>query len=500
MRNLCWSIGAAHKGKRAPYTKGMSFLNSASSSWQEIAAWLLLAEVVLTVGTLVCVLHIKREPMSAIAWGLTVLLVPFVGAFLFFVFGYQTVHRRLVRRRTRARAYKAFSARAGGTSVGVPARWDVLARLGHHGDGFPVTGGNAVELYHEGAPAFEAMLAAVERAERHVHLQSFIFRSDELGQRFIDALCRCARRGVEVRLLVDSVGSYALRSHLHRCLRREGGKVASFLPIINPLRVNLRNHRKTLVVDGHTGFAGGLNVGTEYLGRDPKFGHWRDTHFRIEGPAVEGLQHTFLDDWHFAAGEAVRGGAYFPARAPAGGVLAQVVASGPDSDYKAIRETYVAAVLRARHRVWIASPYFVPDPGLRDALLLAARSGVDVRFLGLYRPDKWLPFLAARYYWADMLAAGVKVYQYARGMMHSKYVLVDGEWASVGSANTDNRSLFLNFELNCQFFDAGVTAALEAAFLADLEWSVRIDPAVYATRPLLGRIAENACRLFSPVL
>ena len=476
------------------------FASTFGVTWQDVAGWLLLVEVLLLVGTLVAVMHVKREPMSAIAWSLMVLLLPFVGAFLFFVFGYQTVHRRLMRRRKRSKAYKAFSARASGRSEGVPERWDVLAKLGHHGTGEPVTGGTAVELYHEGAPAFEAMLTAIERAERNVHLQFFIFRSDNLGKRFIDALCACAGRGVEVRLLVDSVGSYKLRSGALRRLRRSGGKVASFLPIVNPLRVNLRNHRKIVVVDGHTGFAGGLNIGDEYLGLSPKFGYWRDTHFRIEGPAVEGLQDAFLQDWHFTTGEAVKGGVYFPGHKAVGSALAQVVTSGPDADYKAIRETYVAAILRARHRVWIASPYFVPDAGLRDALLLAARSGVDVRFLGLLRPDKWLPFLAARYYWADMLAAGVKVYQYARGMMHSKYVLVDGEWASVGSANTDNRSLLLNFELNCQFFDTAVVSDLEAAFLKDLEWSVRIDPEVYATRPLLGRLAENACRLFSPVL
>ena len=481
----------------------MSFTHFVATFWQDIAGWLVLAEVVLTAGTLLAVMHIKREPMSAIAWSLTVLLVPFVGAFLFLVFGYQTIHRRLTRKKERSRAYKAFTARAGGTSAGVPRRWDVLARLGHHGDGFPVTGGNAVALYHEGAPAFDAMLAAIESAGHHVHAQFFICRADDIGRRFIDALRGCAARKVEVRFLVDSVGSYNLSSRLLRQLRREGGQVASFLPLLNPLRVNLRNHRKVLVVDGRVGFAGGLNAGDEYLGKCPQFGYWRDTHFRIEGPAVEGLQHTFLEDWFFTTSEAVKGGVYFPshARYPApGAALAQVVASGPDAEFKAIRETYVAAILRARERVWIASPYFVPDAGFRDALLLAARSGVDVRLLGLFRPDKWLPFLAARYYWTDMLAAGVKVYQYARGMMHSKFVLVDGEWASVGSANTDNRSLHLNFELNCQFFDANVTRELEDAYLKDLEWSVRLDPEVYATRPLVGRLAENACRLFSPVL
>jgi cardiolipin synthase len=482
----------------------MAFIHFILTFWQDIAGWLLLAYVLITVGTLLAVMHLKREPMSAIAWSLTVLLMPFAGPFLFFVFGYQTIHRRLMQKRQRGRAYKLFTSRIDGASAGVPLRWEVLARLGNQGDGFPVTGGNAVTLYHEGVKAFEAMLEAIRSAQHHVHLQFFILRPDELGKRFIDALCECARRKIEVRLLTDSVGSYNLPSRMLSSLKREGGQVASFLPMSNPLRVNLRNHRKNIIVDGRTGFCGGLNIGDEYIGKHPKFGYWRDTHFRIIGPAVEGLQHTFLDDWYFASGEAVKGGAYYSwhhgAHDSPGTTLAQVVASGPDADYKAIRETYVAAILRARERVWIASPYFVPDAGFRDALLLAARSGVDVRLLGLFRPDKWLPFLAARYYWTDMLAAGVKVYQYSRGMMHSKFVLVDGEWASVGSANTDNRSLHLNFEMNCQFFDAAVVRELEDAYLKDLEWSVRLDPELYATRPLIGRLAENACRLFSPVL
>lgn len=468
--------------------------------WPDNAGWFLLAEVVLTVCTLLAVLHFKREPMSAIAWSLLVLLVPFLGAFLFLVFGYQTVHRRLRRRQARSKAYKAF-ARTKAESVDVPPTVDVLAKLGHHGDGFPVSGGNAVTLYSDGNPAFDAMLDAIRRAEHHVHAQSFIVRSDETGRRFIEALCACARRGAEVRFLVDSVGSHAFPSRLMRQVRAAGGKAATFLPLSNPLRWNLRNHRKILVVDGRVGFCGGLNIADEYLSKSARFGHWRDTHFRLEGPAVEGLQHTFLDDWYFATHEAVKGGPYTPAHPAApGNVLAQVVSSGPDNDHKAIRDTYVSAVLRARERVWIASPYFVPDAGFRDALVLAARSGVDVRYLGLAKPDKWVPFLAARFYWTDMLAAGVKVYQYQRGMMHSKFMLMDHDWASVGSANTDNRSLLLNFECNCQFFDAGVVKELETAFLTDLESSLQVNADRFAKRPLPTRLAENAARLFSPVL
>lgn len=478
----------------------MTFAEFVSSSWEEIAGWLVLLDLALVVGTVLAVLHFKRETQSAIAWVLTIVLLPFAGAVLFWLFGYQTVHRRLLRKKVRSIAYKALAARPGRAPADVPPRWDVLARLGHHRDGFPVTNGNAVELYHDGVDAYRAVLAALETAKHHVHAQFFICKSDATGKRFIEALRACARRGVRVRLLVDSVGSYALSSRLLSTLKRDGGSVANFLPLWNPLRVNLRNHRKILVVDGRVGFSGGLNVADEYIHKNPKFGYWRDTHFRLAGPAVFGLQDTFLEDWYFTTQEAVTGDAYFPHIDPCGHALAQVVASGPDDDFKAIRETYVSAILRARERVWVASPYFVPDAGLRDALVIAARSGVDVRFLGLFRPDKWIPFLAARYFYSDLLAAGAKVYQYTRGMMHSKYVLVDGEFASIGSANADNRSLFLNFELNCQFFDTGIAREMEGAFLRDLKDSIRLDAARFAERPFVSRLAENAARLFAPVL
>ncbi|MBA4063687.1 MAG: cardiolipin synthase [Isosphaera sp.] len=482
----------------------MPFADADARLWTHLAGWLVLLEVVLVVGTLCWVFQTKRDTMSAIAWSLTVLFLPFLGVFLFFVFGVQSITRPVTRKRRRNTAYKRHADAPGAPPADIPARWDTLVRLGHHENGFPVTGGNAVTLYHDGAPAFEAMLAAVAAARHHVHFQFFIFRNDATGRRFVDALCAAAKRGVEVRFLYDSVGCYNLSRRLLRQLRDAGGRAASFLPIFNPLyrlRVNLRNHRKIVVADGRVAFTGGLNVGDEYLGLDPRFGRWRDTHLRVEGPAAGGLQRVFLEDWHFATGEAVHGAAYFPTFPdPPGTSLVQVVHSGPDSDYKAIRETYFAGILNARKRAWVATPYFVPDAGLRDALCLAARSGVDVRLLGLFRPDKWVPYLAGRFYWADVLAAGVKVYQYAGGMMHAKYVLVDGEWASVGSANADNRSLHLNFEANCQLFDPVLVAELECEYLRDLELSVRIDPEVYAARPLVSRLAENAARLFSPIL
>jgi cardiolipin synthase A/B len=316
-------------------------------------------------------------------------------------------------------------------------------------------------------------------------------------------LTQKAKDGVQVRLLYDAMGSIRLRPKMLESLLKVGGKCSEFLPLNllrRRLQINMRNHRKILVVDGQVAFTGGLNIGDEYIGLNKYFGFWRDTHIRIEGPAVADLQQIFIEDWDFASGELLNDPRYYDAPIPDGPHSVQVIDSGPDREMKGIREIYFAAILRAKRRVWIASPYFVPDSGLRDALRLAGLEGVDVRLLCQFRPDKSIPQYAARYYWTEMLDAGIKIYQYTKGMMHSKVVLVDDEFASVGTANLDNRSLFLNFEVNCLLYSPLAVNELEQAFERDLEHAVRLDRSVYATRPFAGRLLENTCRLLSPIL
>jgi cardiolipin synthase len=264
--------------------------------------------------------------------------------------------------------------------------------------------------------------------------------------------------------------------------------------------VNLRNHRKIVVIDGRVGFTGGMNIGDEYLGLNHYFGYWRDEFLRLEGPAVAGLQRIFTEDWDFARQEPLDGDAYFPELPPAGDAAVQVVESGPDQEINSIREVFFGAILSARERVWIASPYFVPDAGLLDALRLARYRGIDVRILSLLKPDHYLPFFAAHYYWTGMLAAGVKVYQYSKGMMHAKLMMVDGKWAFAGSANFDNRSLHLNFEAGCMLHTPRLVAELEEQFRRDLQDAIPLETQKYAKRPLPHQLIENACRLFSPLL
>lgn len=468
-------------------------------AWIDLARFtgpLALLDLVIVVITLFWVLAIKREPTSAIAWCLLVIVVPLFGALFFFVFGYQSVHRPLARRR------RSGSGRVKNTPKLSDERgYEGLAELAVRLGADPLTTGNHVEIYHTGAEAFDAMLAAIRGAQRSIHMEFFIARADESGVRFMEALAEKARAGVQVRFLYDAVGSWSLRSRVLRILTDAGGQAEPFLTLLNPLRrrlqVNLRNHRKILVVDGQWGFTGGLNLGDEYLGRSPFFGPWRDVFMRVEGPAVASLQKVFAEDWEFAAEEVLPLDAV---PSSAGTDHVQVLWSGPDQDIKTIREVYFAAIMRARQRVWLVTPYFVPDSALLDALCLAARSGRDVRVLCPFRPDKWVPHLASRYYWADLLRAGVNVYQYTAGFLHEKLLLIDDDWSSVGTANFDNRSLLLNFEVTCVIESPAVCRNLREGFQRDCEQAVRIDAAVFSGRPFVARMAENVCRLLSPIL
>jgi cardiolipin synthase len=447
------------------------------------------------------VLLTKKDATAAAAWCLLVLLLPIVGALLFWVFGHNYLLHRVKHQRAERAGSRKHPHPDGEISEGDEEH--ELGELALRVNAYPVRSGNAVTVYHDTEKAYAELLGAIERARHHVHLEYFILRSDATGERLYELLARKAKEGVEVRLLYDAMGCLHLKRRSLRPLLEAGGQTAAFLPI-NPLhsliRVNLRNHRKITVVDGHVGFTGGMNIGDEYLGKSRRLGYWRDAFVRLEGPAVADLQRVFAEDWEFTRGETLRGDAYFPPALTAGNVRAQIAESGPDQDINSIREIYFMAIVAARHRLWIASPYLVPDAGLFDALRLARYRGVDVRVLTILRPDHYLSYFAGLYYGAQLLDFGVKVYQYRKGMMHSKIMMVDGVWAMVGSANLDHRSLHLNFEAGCILHSPEQVADIEAAYLRDLDESVPFDRQALARRSWASRALENACRLFTPAL
>lgn len=479
-------------------------------------------DFVLVAGFIIWVLMTKSDSNSAVAWCLLLFFVPFLGVIMYLLFGYQHVRRRLNRKRRHKAAYHDPPAPKTYTSFtqwahdqkpppGPPSEPSTmgLAALAAKFGASPVTDGNRVDFYVNGPPAFDAMIEAIRGARHHIHLEFFIVEPDRLGKRFRTELMKKAAEGVKVRLLYDAMGSRRLSRRFLAPLHKVGGQSSAFLSLSlwrRRFQVNMRNHRKILIVDGEVGFIGGLNIGDEYMGESKYFGYWRDTHLRIHGPAVVDLQRVFFEDWDFAADEHIGEGdddddsPYFRAKAGGGSFPLQIIDSGPDQDYKAIREVLFAALLKAKRRLWIATPYFVPDSGLLDALRLAAFSGIDVRILFQKKPDRWIPFFAARYYFPDVMKAGVKVYQYAKGMMHAKVVVIDDEFASVGTANFDNRSMFLNFEVNCLLYSPEAVRILAEMFERDFSDSRLIDPIKFEKRPFLARLAENACRLLSPVL
>jgi cardiolipin synthase len=473
----------------------------------EITTIILVLDIVSIVCTIPWILIIKKDATAAVAWCLIVILLPIVGFFLFVLFGYTHVYRPLKKkRRHRAGALSRRGPVRGGEPVrdaGTEPTWQDLGALAARLGAFPVSVGNEVTLYHDTEVKFRELFDAIKDARHHIHLEYFIIRCDPTGQRLMDLLVERAKAGVQVRVLYDAMGSRRLPRRFIHPLRRAGGKAHAFLPLDllrRRVQVNLRNHRKIVVVDGQIGFTGGVNIGDEYLGKCKPFDYWRDTHLRLEGPGVADLQRVFTEDWSFATGEELDGERYFPELPRVGDAVVQVIESGPDQESNSFRDVLFAALTTAREKIWITTPYFVPDAGILDAVRLAARRGLDVRILTPQKPDHWLTYFASSYYFADLLKEGVRVYHYMKGMMHAKVLLIDHAWGYVGTANFDNRSLHLNFEVNVLLHSSDVIAELEQEFLKDQLESIRLESKAYSTRPFMRRLVENGCRLLSPVL
>jgi cardiolipin synthase len=452
----------------------------------------------------------RKEPSSTIAWILTLIFVPVVGAVLFLLFGRDRVRwparrkrqadamvRNILRERTQAVRDPSF---ADGQLTELEKQ---IFQVGSLLTGAGASVGNRIEVLTHGNDVYDALGAAIDGAEHHVNAEFYLIRNDQTGAWFRDKLVRAAERGVSVRLLCDAYGCLAIGSAWRRPLRRAGAKVGIFLPMrslfLQP--VNLRNHRKIVVVDGKMAFSGGVNIGDEYRGRMPGIGVWRDTHFRMEGPAALALQRVFFQDWFFATGEGVDPTPFFPANAsPPGDATVAIVPSGPDTRTEAIHRLFFAAIAGARERVYITTPYFVPDAPMVVALQVAAMRGVDVKLILPSRSNHRVTFHAGRSFYAELLEAGVHIYEYQPGMIHAKTMVVDGRIVFLGSANMDMRSFRLNFEVHALIHDAPTASELEECFSEDLAKTVAVDLARWRTRRRRDRIAEGAGRFVSPLL
>lgn len=363
---------------------------------------------------------------------------------------------------------------------------------------------NDIKLYTDGREKFDALIADIEQAKNHIHMQYYIYRSDSLGIEVRNALVRAAKRGVAVRVLLDAWGSTQVSLNFFDELKQAGGEVALFFPLfvpyINP-RINYRNHRKIVVIDGCIGYTGGFNVGDEYLGLVKKFGYWRDNHLRIKGEAIYSLQNRFLMDWNSQHTDEVHyAKEFFPEIADQGKVSLQVVTSGPDSEFEQIKMTYLKMISMAKSEILIQTPYYIPDESIHEALKLALLSGVSVQLQIPNKPDHPFVYWATYSFAAELLEYGAVVETYEKGFMHAKTMIVDNGIVSVGSANIDVRSFRLDFEVNCILYDEQMAQTVRDAFFQDSRDSKPMTMTSYQNRGLIIKIKEGLARLISPLL
>jgi cardiolipin synthase len=447
---------------------------------------------------------ISRTPQAAIGWALGLVLFPYVALPLFAVFGGSTF-----------RGYKL-----AGHTPDDPDLSDVLekaraALLPHASDltekyrdsaflaerltHLPVTSGNHAELLIDGAETFAAVGKAIDEARDYLIVQFFIVRDDELGRDIQRRLVAAAGRGVRVHMLIDQVGSRQLPAAYRETLRAAGVRLETFVTNRERgkrFRLNFRNHRKLVVADGRVGFVGGQNIGDEYMGRDPRFGPWRDTFLRLEGPIVLALQLPFVEDWYFTTKEIPR--LAWEVQSAPGNMAASIVPGTPATVWNTCPAMYFEVIRSARKRLWLASPYFVPDPALRAALAHAALRGVDVRLILPENPDHILPWLSSFTFYPAMREAGVKIYRYQPGFMHQKVLLADDDLSIVGSINLDYRSFILNFELSAAIASRAFANRVEEMFEADFAHAPLDDMRAYENRGILFRLKCRSALLLSP--
>jgi cardiolipin synthase len=451
-----------------------------------------------------------RHPAKTVAWIVILFICPLIGFVMYYFMAKTYTRKRMSRSKGQAiinenerhlRDYPRTQQSLEPVQLINTDNKRLLGLLSHL-PGSIICRYNQVTVLTDAPDTYEAMKAAIEQAQDHIHFEFYTIRDDHIGCEFQQLLIRKAREGIQVRVLYDGVGSYKLSDKYIAALREAGVETSCFLPPLIAFldkRLNYRNHRKIVVVDGTTGFLGGINIGDEYLGANPRLGFWRDTHLQITGDAVFFLQNIFLKDWRYASGQAVKDDRYYPELKEFGKQRVQIVSSGPDSHWDAILEIYFSAISAAEQRIYLSSPYFVPDLSIIMALKTAAISGADVRIIFPKVPDTKIVHWASLSYIEELLQAGVRFYQYNHGFIHAKVMLVDHTLAFVGTANLDMRSFFSNFELNAVLYDHEVISRLDKDFLQDLKNSEELLLHEFQQRSRVEKAKEVFARLLSPL-
>ena len=454
----------------------------------------------------------KRKPQNIIAWLTVLTFLPIFGFILYVIFGsgLSVRTRRMIRKK--AISERDIIRNIDGIQTLEQAKLDgilmgdkELVTLCYSFGSYPIPG-NDIKIFTNGKDKIEALKKDLLSAKYSINIEYYIFADDKVGKDIIKILCQKAREGVDVRLIYDSIGSRKAPRRFFNKLKKAGGRVGEFFPpfmhirLIN-LKLNYRNHRKIVVIDGRVGYTGGINIRDDHMGDHKKLKPWRDTHIRIEGGGVYALQNIFLDDWRYCTKENVPPSLYlqngfFPSPSIKGNATVQVVSSGPDSNVQKIKEVFIKMILDAHERVYIQTPYFIPDDVFFSALRIAVKSGVDVRIMVPEIPDKKTVYLATLSYLKEMSELGVKIYLY-KGFLHSKTLLVDNNKVSIGTCNTDNRSFGLNFEDTVLVYSKQINKQHEEIFNRDLNRSKEVGISYFQKKRWITKLLQAIMRLLS---
>ena len=454
----------------------------------------------------------NRNPVKTISWILVLVLLPFVGIVIYLFFGQEYRKTKMYSRKGLKDLEKLRKLTLVQLDNLPKNNFQISERLYSKkrlinlllsNSNAILTNNNEVKVLHNGDETFPEIFRAIEQARHHVHLEYYIVEDDTIGNYLRELLIRKALQGVEIRFIYDDVGSWELKRKFIRSMLDAGVKVDCFMRVRYPMltsKVNYRNHRKILVVDGETAFVGGLNFADRYQNGLPGIGPWRDTHLKVTGGGATALQIIFMADWYFVSKEIFRGVQYFKPFESGKGKLVQISASGPDSDWESIGQAYFSSIASATDFVYIATPYLMPTADIMTALKTSALGGIDVRIIVPGLSDAIFPKWGTNSYIQELLEAGVKIYFYMAGFTHSKVIVVDGIFSSVGTANLDFRSLETNFEVNAMIYDEEIAHILTTQFLEDQSKSEAIVLKEWRKRPRINKIKESFARILSPML
>lgn len=467
---------------------------------------LLILEVIyfLTIfSVIVVVISENKDPLKTLSWVMVLIFLPFVGLIWYLVFGQDFTKRQVITKRM----YDKLKSRPLdeiGTleTFAYPKEQANLIRLLKNIDNSPLLGGNDVVFFTNAKDKFERLFQDIKSAKKHIHIEYYIIADDEIGNKIKNALIEKSLEGVEVRLIYDGFGSRKTKEAFWEDMRKAGIEAEPFLKLAIPKissRLNYRNHRKIVVIDGQIGYMGGMNVADRYL-HGFEWGQWRDTHVRIEGKGVQGLQSVFLIGWHFVTQTLITSREYFPELPSFGNISMQTINSGPLRDEQEISIGIIQAIYDAKKSIFIQTPYFIPPDSMSKALQLAAKRGLDVRIMVSGKSDVPLVQLASKSFIQDMLQSGVKVYMYEKGFLHSKMMVFDNSLTLIGSVNFDFRSFEHNFEVEAFIYDANVAEEATAIFIKDQHNSSIISLRNWMRRTKWQKFKESVMRLFAPLL